>query len=170
MMNAEKISVRSIGLLRIFFLSCEGNLILLRGQITKNPSQRLGCQSVFAIVCVYFFCFFDRVSPILKASALPSCPLLYSLPRRNLVIPIKNKLKQSRLFTFSFTPNIIRKNFIFILFFLTILNIIFVVFFWRFFGFTFIKLSKSCPWICVITHNLLLVEMGGIEPPSRTLF
>ena len=74
-------------------------VLLLRGA-PSNPSQRLSCQCVTFVICIYLFCFYNRVSvflryersdytlpPVLTAFTLPSCPLLYSLPCRNQVHP-----------------------------------------------------------------------------------
>jgi len=128
MIKAEKRIVRSIGLLRIssFVVEQDGGLFCYE-ETHRNPSQRLGCQCVLFIVCIYFVCFFDRVTPILKASALPSCPLLYLLPCRNLVIPIIKHTTRSSAFRLLTT-------------------------------------GPSGVAMC------FMVEMGGIEPPSRTLF
>jgi len=50
------------------------------------------CAHCCRCFCIYLFCFYGRVSPTLTASALPCCPLPYSSPCRNLVIPIRSIL------------------------------------------------------------------------------
>ena len=83
---------------------------LLRG--ISYPRLRLGCQSELFVVCIYGFCVFDQVTPILTASTLPDCPFPYSWPNRSCVRPIIKKrysdkcLGRSALFSNEYTITI----------------------------------------------------------------